>query len=416
MDGNPSAGSWIDVKTADGAFRAYIARPAQGSGPGVVVLQEIYGVNAHIRRVCDELAEEGYVAAAPDLFWRLERGVDLGYGEADRAKAMALYGRLDAEAAVADIAATVEALRRTPGCVGKVGALGFCLGGYLAYRAAAQGAVDCAVAYYGVGIEKRLDLAPKLKVPLTLHFGAEDAHVPAAAVSAIRAAFADNPSVAIHLYPGAGHGFAARERPSHDAPNAAMAYSRSIAALKRTMGPHYNLEELWEHHLACEFAAQDATATMRTMVAEPYVNHVPTLTGGVGHDLLKRFYKYHFVNQVPRDRKTIPISRTIGADRIVDEKIFCFTHDSEIDWLLPGVPPTGKYVEIPLVGIVTFRGDKLVNEHIYWDQASVLVQIGLLDPQGLPVAGREQALKLLDRTRPSNELMPAWKRSEGKPL
>ena len=101
---------------------------------------------------------------------------------------------------------------------------------------------------------------------------------------------------------------------------------------------------------------------------------------------------------------------------MVDEKIFCFTHDIEIDWLLPGVAPTGRYVEIPLVGIITFRGDKLVNEHIYWDQASVLVQIGLLDPTDLPVAGREQARKLADKSRPSNTLMPAWKTSEGKPL
>lgn len=418
MDGNPAAtGTRVTIKAKDGgAFDAYVARPAQGSGPGIVVLQEIFGVNAHIRRVCDELAEEGYVAAAPDLFWRLERGVELGYGEADRGKGMALLSHFDSSAAVGDIAACVEALFRTPGCVGKVGILGFCLGGNLAYLAAAQGVVDCAVAYYGVGIEKRLDLAPKLKVPITFHFGAEDTHVPAEAVGAIRAALAGNPNASIFVYPSAKHGFAARERPSYDAPNAAIAYSRSIAALKRVMGPHFNLEELWEYHLACEFAAQDATATMRTMVAEPYVNHVPTLTGGVGHDLLKRFYKYHFVNQVPRDRKTIPISRTIGADRIVDEKIFCFTHDAEIDWLLPGVPPTGKYVEIPLVGIVTFRGDKLVNEHIYWDQASVLVQIGLLDPKGLPVSGRAQAQKLMDKTRPSNEMMPAWPSSEGKPL
>ena len=110
----------------------------------------------------------------------------------------------------------------------------------------------------------------------------------------------------------------------------------------------------------------------------------------------------------------MPLSRTVGATQIVDELLFCFTHTTEIDWMLPGVPPTGKYVEIPLVAIVKFRGDKLYHEHIYWDQASVLVQVGLLDPQGLPVAGAETARKLLDETLPSNTLMARWRESENK--
>ena len=108
---------------------------------------------------------------------------------------------------------------------------------------------------------------------------------------------------------------------------------------------------------------------------------------------LSRFYKYHFIPRTPQDTKLIPISRTIGADRVVDEMLFCFTHDIEIDWMLPGIAPTGRYVEIPLVAIVCFRGDKLYHEHIYWDQASVLVQIGKLDPKGLPIAGIETAQK-----------------------
>lgn len=418
MDGNlHSAGSWLDIAALDGgSFRGYVARPARGSGPGIVVLQEIFGVNANLRRVCDRLAEEGYVALAPDLFWRVEPGVDLEYSAAGRDKGLALKQQMDMDLAADDVAAAVKVLRNLPGCVGRIGALGYCLGGLLAYVAAARGDVDCAVAYYGVGIENRLDLAPSVRVPVTLHFGSNDSHAPPAAVEAIHVVLADRPEAVIHLYEGCQHGFAGADRPAYDAPMASIAYSRTIAALKRVLGPHYNLEELWEQHLACEFKAQDATRTMQTMVPQPYVNHVPTLAGGFGHDMLKRFYKYHFVNQVPRDRKTIPISRTIGADRIVDEKIFCFTHDSEIDWMLPGVRPTGKYVEIPIVGIVTFRGDKLVNEHLYWDQASVLVQIGLLDPKGLPVAGVAQARKVLDPARPANELMPSWRTSEGKPL
>ena len=154
---------------------------------------------------------------------------------------------------------------------------------------------------------------------------------------------------------------------------------------------------------------------MRTMVDAPYVNHIPTLTGGVGQAELARFYKYHFIPKCPKDTKLVPVSRTVGADRVVDEMLFCFTHDIEIDWMLPGVKPTGRYVEVPLVAIVNFRGAKLYHEHIYWDQASVLAQIGVLDPAGLPIAGREQARKLLDETLPSNTLMRRWRTSKGKP-
>jgi carboxymethylenebutenolidase len=186
--------------------------------------------------------------------------------------------------------------------------------------------------------------------------------------------------------------------------------------LRKVLGPLFDLNHLWEQHCYFEFATRDVDAVMPTMVAEPYVNHVPTMTGGVGHDQLKRFYKYHFVHSNPADTKLIPVSRTIGADRVVDEFVFCATHDREIDWLLPGLPPTGQYFEIPMLAVIRFRGDKLYNEHIYWDQASVLVQIGVLDPDGLPIAGRQAAKKLIDETLASNELMPNWSSSEGKPI
>jgi len=200
-----------------------------------------------------------------------------------------------------------------------------------------------------------------------------------------------------------------------DKPAAGLAHSRSIALLRRTMGPHYDLEALWEKHTLYEFGRRDVAATMRTMVAEPYVNHIPVMTGGVGGDELARFYAHHFIPKCPADFKLTPISRTVGADRLVDEMLVSFTHDVEIDWMLPGVPPTGKYVEVPTVAIVNFRGDKLCHEHIYWDQASVLVQIGLLNPGGLPVAGVETAKKLADETRPSNTLMTRWVESAGTP-
>jgi carboxymethylenebutenolidase len=184
-----------------------------------------------------------------------------------------------------------------------------------------------------------------------------------------------------------------------------MAHSRIIALLRGVMGQTYDLERLWEMHCFHEFAERDVDATMATMVAEPYVNHVPTMTGGVGQKDLHRFYKNHFVNANPDDIALIPVSRTVGVDRIVDEMIVAFTHDRKIDWMLPGVAPTGLRVEVPLVTIVNFRGAKLYHEHMYWDQASLLVQIGLLDPKSLPVAGGAAARKLVDDALPSNELM-----------
>ena len=180
--------------------------------------------------------------------------------------------------------------------------------------------------------------------------------------------------------------------------------------------PDYDLGALWDEHCRHEFETRDVDATMATMVAEPYVNHVPTLTGGVGHDQLKRFYKYHFIGANPADTELVPTSRTVGADQVVDEMLFKFTHTSEIDWMLPGIQPTGRRVEIPLVAIVRFVDGKVAHEHIYWDQASVLVQVGLLDPAGLPVAGVETARKVADNTRPSNKLMTRWAASAGKPI
>jgi carboxymethylenebutenolidase len=154
---------------------------------------------------------------------------------------------------------------------------------------------------------------------------------------------------------------------------------------------------------------------MATMVAEPSVNHVPTMTGGVGYDEVRHFYRDHFIGRNPSDIELVPISRTVGADQVVDEMLFKFTHTCEIDWMLPGIAPTGRRVEIPLVAIVGFVDGKVAQERIYWDQASVLVQVGLLDPAGLPVAGAETALKVADDTRPSNELMKRWAGSAEEP-
>ena len=166
-----------------------------------------------------------------------------------------------------------------------------------------------------------------------------------------------------------------------------------------------DLSGLWETHCRYEFETRDVDATMATMVAQPYVNHIPTMTGGVGFDKLRDFYANHFVGVNPPDFELVPISRTVGESALVDEFVARFTHTTRMDWMLPRIEPTGRAVEIAMVAIVQFQGKKLVHEHIYWDQASVLVQLGLLDPTGLPIAGVETARKVLDAALPSNTLM-----------
>jgi carboxymethylenebutenolidase len=165
------------------------------------------------------------------------------------------------------------------------------------------------------------------------------------------------------------------------------------------------LRKLWEDHVRYEFSTRNTDDTLATMVDDAYVNHIPVLTGGSGRDELREFYSKRFIPQMPPDTEMTPVSRTIGDNQIVDEMIFKFTHTIPMDWMLPGIPPTGKPVQVPLVAIVRFKDNKLAHEHIYWDQASVLVQIGLLDPAKLPVAGVESAKKVLDPSLPANELM-----------
>jgi carboxymethylenebutenolidase len=172
------------------------------------------------------------------------------------------------------------------------------------------------------------------------------------------------------------------------------------------------LRQLWEEHVRYEFSTRNTEDTLATMVEDAYVNHIPVLTGGVGRNELREFYSKRFIPQMPPDTEMTPVSRTIGEDQLVDEMVFKFTHSIRMDWMLPGVAPTGKRVEVPLVAIVRFREGKLAHEHIYWDQASVLVQIGLIDAATLPVAGVESARKVLDPTLPANALMRRADRSE----
>jgi len=379
------AGDFITILASGRGLRAYFAVPEAGSGPGLVIFHDIADRDPELRELSEIYAAEGYVVLCPEAF-AIAKGAE-------------------------DVMTVVKALRGRSECTGKVGALGFGLGGKLAWLAAAEAGVDCAVSYYGFGIDFGLNLAPRIACPVVIHFAEEDPQIPPEVVARIKAGFAGRPDIAIYVYPGVAPDFDRKGSANYDRAAAGLAHSRTIALLRRVMGPHYDLEALWERHTHYEFEARDVAATMQTMVAEPYVNHIPVMTGGVGGEELARFYAHHFIPKCPADFKLVPISRTIGADRLVDEMLVCFTHDVEIDWMLPGVPPTGRYVEVPTVAIVNFRGDKLYHEHIYWDQASVLVQIGLLDPNGLPVAGVESAKKLLDETRPSNTLMKRWAES-----
>ncbi len=404
----------VTINSLDGgSFDGYLAVPASGYGPGIVVLQEIFGVNGFVRTVAHWYAAHGFVALCPDLFWRQERGVELTDKGADWDKAFVLYQGLDEAKAVEDSAAAVQFLRQHPACNGRVGAVGFCLGGNLAYLLAVRFTPDCVVGYYGVSIEKSLNEATNLTSPLLLHIAGHDRFCPPEAQAAIHHALDPNPLVTIYDYKDEDHAFG---RPAGDHYNAAAAELANLRALEFFVkhlagdglaGAQKALSDRWDEHVKFEFATRHTEDTLQTMVADAYVNHVPVLTGGVGHDELREFYSKRFIPQMPPDTSMTPVSRTIGIDRVVDEMVFEFTHTIKMDWMLPGTEPTGKHVKVPLVVIVHFRDGKLAHEHIYWDQASVLAQLGLIDSENLPVAGVESAEKVLDPNLPSNELMKA---------
>lgn len=164
-----------------------------------------------------------------------------------------------------------------------------------------------------------------------------------------------------------------------------------------------DLGRVFDSHVQAEFVDRDVDATMKTMIAEPYLLHLPTLTGGVGATEVRRFYERFFVGKWPADTKVVQVSRTIGRDQVVDELIVSFTHDVPLEFSLPGVPPTGKRVELPHVVVMKFEAGKIAHEHIYWDQASLLVQVGLLDPNKVPAIGAAQAKALLERSRSAAE-------------
>lgn len=403
----------VNIESFDGGeFEGYLALPAGGYGPGIVLLQEIFGVNGFMRSVADWYAARGFVVICPDLFWRQQRGVQLtDQTEAEWQKAFALYQGLDEAKAVDDAATALDFLRKHPACTGRAGAVGFCLGGNLAYLLAVRYKPDCSVGYYGVGIEKSLGEAANLSCPLLLHIAGKDRFCPPEARALIHQALDSNSLVSLHDYSEQEHAFGRPEGQHYDAQAAELANLRTLEFFGRSLNATGQvnsqkvLSDLWDEHVKYEFTTRDTEDTLKTMVQDAYVNHVPVLTGGVGHDQLREFYSKRFIPQMPPDTSMTPVSRTIGVDRVVDEMVFEFTHTIKMDWMLPGIPPTGRHVRVPLVVIVHFRDGKLAHEHIYWDQASVLVQLGLIDSEKLPIAGVESAEKVLNPRLPANQLM-----------
>jgi len=391
----------IKIKAFDGGeFDGYLALPASGYGPGIVVLQEIFGINQYLRDVADWYAAHGFVALVPDLFWRIQPNIELTDKGDDWKRALDLYQQLDEAKAIEDSAATLEHLRKHTACSGRVGAVGFCLGGKLAYLLSVRFKPDAAVGYYGVRIENSLDEAKNLNSPLMLHIAGLDKFCLPEAQAQIHAAL--DAKARIHDYPEADHAFARTGGEHYDAAAAELANLRTLEFFVSNLAgagcasAQQTLSQRWDDHVKYEFATRNTDDTLETMVADAYVNHVPVMTGGVGHEELRQFYSTDFIPQMPPDTAMTPVSRTIGVDRVVDEMVFEFTHTIKMDWMLPGVEPTGKHVKVALVVIVHFRDGKLAHEHIYWDQASVLAQLGLIDSTKLPVVGVESAEKVLN--------------------
>ena len=395
----------IEQTAAGGAgLNCYVAVPAEGRGPGLMLLHDAHGLNDHVKHLANVYAEEGWVVLAPDLHARAGADLHLGYSEGERARAQEIADGFDSARGLADAAAALAALKALPECSGDVGVIGHGLGGRIAFLLAAQdAAVTCVVSYYPHRIEAHLAEAAGIACPTLCHLAAG-----AGGQEAVRERLQANPEIKAYVYAGVDCGFDNANEAAFDRSAHWMAKSRTLELLRRKLGPVYDIATLWEQHLFSEFVDRDVDVSMGTMVDEPYVLVVPTVTGGTGKRDLHRWYSNHFHFQNPEDTRIISISRTVGSDRIVDEFIFCFTHDRVMDWLLPGIAPTGKYIEIPMIAVVNFRGSMLYHEHIWWDQATVLVQAGLIDPAGLPVTGIEQSHAMQDESLPRNRLIAAW--------
>jgi carboxymethylenebutenolidase len=229
-------GDWFTIEGQDGTFNAYIARPKIMPTASVVVLQELFGVNADIRKTCDEIAEQGFVAVAPDLFWRQEPGVDLNVtSEADWQHGLRLYQAYDRDAGVRDIQDTLKAVAKLPECTGKIGVQGYCLGALMTFLTAVRGQVNAAVAYHGADTEKYLGEVQNLHAPLLMHLGEEDEFISKAAQAEIKTALASKTNATVYSYPGQRHAFARHNGTHYNATAAALANGRTSEFLQREL-------------------------------------------------------------------------------------------------------------------------------------------------------------------------------------
>lgn len=230
-------GHEIEIASRDGkAFAAYLAVPARPPAAGIVLLPEVFNTNPHIRSVCDGYAEDGFVVLAPDVYWRQEPGAYLAYTDEGRAKAQALRARLDTDQFAMDLEDTIAALGARAECTGKVGVMGFCLGGKFTYLSSVRHRIGAAVSYYGVQIDQHLDEAKNLECPLLMHFAEDDPHVPPATVEAIRQRLAGSGKIELHVYPGTVHGFNRYGYPPHHEAQAAIARKRTLEHFRRHLG------------------------------------------------------------------------------------------------------------------------------------------------------------------------------------
>jgi len=220
-----------------GRFSGYLSVPKSAKAPGLVIIQEIFGVNDHIREVVDEYANSGYVALAPEMFWRIEPNVQLGYTPEDVQKARAFRPKFNFDLGVRDIDSTIKALRATPECDGKVAVVGYCFGGLMAYLAAARTDVAAASCYYGGGIDTFIAEATAVKCPIQFHFGAKDAAIPAEIWDKVRTAFEGRKDAEVFVYEGAEHGFNCTKRASFNPEASKLARTRTMEMLRRTVGP-----------------------------------------------------------------------------------------------------------------------------------------------------------------------------------
>lgn len=373
------------VHISDGSRTSYFAVHSSGSGPSMLLL-------------CDE------TVALPTLKNRIRLFAEEGYA------VLGFKGKIK----TADVLDATKTIAKRPECLGDPVCIVF--GKVTIAAIKASKSFQAIAAFDATNLSKCIP-AGEVTCPIVFQFGTKTGPKAANNVEIAKRLIVSQNGSRVYAWPEVAPGFSLPEHPSFDARVADLAHSRVLELIRRTVGPHYDYVALFAEHIHHEFETRNVDATMATMVQNPYVNHVATLAGGVGHDMLKRFYKYHFVEQNSQDRSSVTVSHTLGPDRVVIEMVVRFKHDQVLDRYFPGIPPTERYVELATVLIVKFRGDKVSHEHIYWDQGSALKQIGVLDADHLPIAGAEAARKVLDVQAPSNVFMEkAWMKSEGKPI